>query len=560
MGTLLAEIIIPKMFDSVQIPIGEIKSPYAEDNTYAHYCSHCSQVYVARWGYSTHMGGQKWLGDGYRCPHCAKHVSNFKGHVREVGGSAPINMKLRLYEYKETVALRIQYDSVRFSVKGTEAQFANHRESIVFDVQKRKSFFKDHDGLFHDISNPMDNSMPELSALAFLKHNCLAWSSNKKDFSQLLYKIRETVNKKAKTMNGKAMKAMFVPVGSNLGALIFPMQNVAWRLAVPDAPNIDAILNALSARRGPGLRNILEEFNFRACSDVTEFFDKVLISVRKGQSYPQSVLKAADMPDTKAFRKILAKGPIFEIGRLHTAYLLSEHYQEQLAVYEFLATPREEPSYSWRSTCLVFRKLSDVAVTFLKQVSSIYGEGAVYSFLTAIGSNFLYDSARTYNNLDAAGIRAFETEKPALRKIHDWLVFKWEEQKNKDFSLAVPEHVVKRLAMQKDRLKFFLPETAHELKSIGQKMHNCVGTYADRVLAGRCAIVAMTDDEGKLLVCIEVTDGAIRQAKLNQNRPVSANPELNAAVLDWAQKAKLKIATTDIAPAKKDNKELRNAI
>lgn len=94
---------------------------------------------------------------------------------------------------------------------------------------------------------------------------------------------------------------------------------------------------------------------------------------------------------------------------------------------------------------------------------------------------------------------------------------------------------------------------------VGNKLHNCVGSYAERALAGKCTIAVMTDDEGKLLVCIEVADGEIRQAKLNQNRPVAKNPELNAAVIEWANEAKLKINTCDIDTDSGKN-ELRNAI
>lgn len=103
-----------------------------------------------------------------------------------------------------------------------------------------------------------------------------------------------------------------------------------------------------------------------------------------------------------------------------------------------------------------------------------------------------------------------------------------------------------------------LPETSHQLRDIGRKLHNCVGSYADKVLSGSCTVVAMTDDEGKLLVCLEVEKGSIRQAKLNQNQSVCADAALNAAVIEWAKAAKLKIATGDINT--NGSAELRAAI
>ncbi len=37
MGTLLAKIVIPKMFDFIQAPVALGEGPYKDDNIYAHY-------------------------------------------------------------------------------------------------------------------------------------------------------------------------------------------------------------------------------------------------------------------------------------------------------------------------------------------------------------------------------------------------------------------------------------------------------------------------------------------------------------------------------------------
>ena len=44
----------------------------------------------------------------------------------------------------------------------------------------------------------------------------------------------------------------------------------------------------------------------------------------------------------------------------------------------------------------------------------------------------------------------------------------------------------------------------------------------------------MSDDRGKLVACIEVADGVIKQAKLDRNQPVSKRPEVNAEIIAWA--------------------------
>ena len=64
--------------------------------------------------------------------------------------------------------------------------------------------------------------------------------------------------------------------------------------------------------------------------------------------------------------------------------------------------------------------------------------------------------------------------------------------------------------------------------------------------SGECNIVFMADAKGKLTACLEVRRGALVQAKLKHNKPVSANAAINRAVQEWADKAHLKIKTADV--------------
>jgi hypothetical protein len=61
-----------------------------------------------------------------------------------------------------------------------------------------------------------------------------------------------------------------------------------------------------------------------------------------------------------------------------------------------------------------------------------------------------------------------------------------------------------------------------------------------------CNIVPVTDDNGKLVACLEVKAGRLVQAKLKHNKPVHLDAVLNEEVIRWAGKAGLKIDTTDI--------------
>lgn len=550
MGTLLAKIVIPKMFDFIQAPVALGEGLYLDANVYAHYCVACGQTFTARWGYTSINGWQSWNGNFFSCLGC-QGSSKHKGLVHEIGVGIPEKMILSLYEYKNHISLRISYTEVTFDDIRFCAIKKRCHETLTFDARKRKSYFETNDSVKYEISNPAEREFGEQSVLRYLTHSSIAWKNNKKDFASMLLKLRTAISKKVKDFHNIKLKAMHVPAGSSMGVLIFPLSNIAWRLAVADAPNLPTVFNDRSWRSD--YRGFVEAHYMDKIS-LEYFLEEVIVKTRTGLSYPQSALKVMGLRDTKAFRKIIAKGGLLEAGRLKAAVGISEDYKEQLLLAGALARVGElglriERSYAF----------AELSLNFLKIASDRYKKNAAYFLIKHYSPSEIYDCSRMYFKLVAETQELLWIEKPSIAQMHDWLVEKWDAQKNKDYSLQIPEHVVRRLAMQKDRLKFFLPETAHELRMVGNKLHNCVGSYADNVLKGKCAVVAMTDDEGKLLVCIEVREGAIWQAKLNQNRQVSNNAELNAAVLDWAKEAKLKINTSDVDTGSGKN-ELRNAI
>lgn len=90
--------------------------------------------------------------------------------------------------------------------------------------------------------------------------------------------------------------------------------------------------------------------------------------------------------------------------------------------------------------------------------------------------------------------------------------------------------------MQLDSVKFYLPENSDILQKVGLQMRNCVASYAERVYKGQTNIVLMTDDIGKLKVCIEVKNNEIVQAKLFGNKPVFTDEKLALEIKKWADK------------------------
>ena len=154
------------------------------------------------------------------------------------------------------------------------------------------------------------------------------------------------------------------------------------------------------------------------------------------------------------------------------------------------------------------------------------------------------------NVLGDAARRELIRRPPRIRDLHDTLVQIRRRETHPDYAFdndIAP--IRRRLAMQMERIRFILPERSQELYNAGDVLHNCVGSYADRVRDGKTHIILMTDDRGKLTACIEVKDGTIQQAKLDYNRSVAQKTAINDEIVAWAQKVGLRYDTCpDIKP------------
>ena len=109
-----------------------------------------------------------------------------------------------------------------------------------------------------------------------------------------------------------------------------------------------------------------------------------------------------------------------------------------------------------------------------------------------------------------------------------------------------PDRYKADITVSNTSFTFCKPTTTHEIVSVGRQMNHCVGSYADMVVQSKVEIVTATDTSGKPLVCIEIKNKEIRQAKLSNNRKASEIKDINKAVIAWAEMFKLAIATKDI--------------
>ena len=91
-------------------------------------------------------------------------------------------------------------------------------------------------------------------------------------------------------------------------------------------------------------------------------------------------------------------------------------------------------------------------------------------------------------------------------------------------------------ALQEDDIgpyRFRLPKNSYQLCEIGNAMHNCVASYVDLILQGRCTIVTASRD-GEYRICIETYQNKIRQELTGYNAP--PNPEECEILKQWHER------------------------
>lgn len=90
------------------------------------------------------------------------------------------------------------------------------------------------------------------------------------------------------------------------------------------------------------------------------------------------------------------------------------------------------------------------------------------------------------------------------------------------------------------------PYTAAELMDVGTQMRHCVASYANKFFYRQVEIALLTDSAGEYLVCIEIHNGYVLQAKMKFNKPVSGNELYLGMVMDFIELNNLKSDSYDI--------------
>lgn len=542
---------------------------YGPSKTNMYKCLCCGKVFTATYNWRGYRSGG-WADSSLFCPGCGKKLSNlWRGHndifysPKAFSGASeamPVGAGLRLHEIKNGYRLDISVDSITL-LDSMRADRRWLRESITFDVKNRKTLCKGHivDGDIAtglsgvkgvlELGNPFDRRFQASSLLRFINLDIMRNKERAQQIRGIMKKLRDGIRSKFKRFHGYDIGSLYISSGKMLdGKLLASVSYIATRLILPDLKHMEKALFHCSNFELTQMAN-RSGLGGELPGDIHHngLFHN-MDALRKAPDSVSGLLAAAAIPDKPLFRKSVMDKPHYAkmLG------VLARWFAPDMAVK--LLNHFTDGGFDYGCQYNAPASLAGLLEAWVKEheLKDIYK--------TLLGTHYishLFDIDRMQKQLDKVNTEKFKTVK--LYEAHDWLVEAVREQQERDYDLNIPEHIRRRLEMQEGQIKFFMPDTHWKLRDFGKKFHNCVGTYAERVLSGKCGIVIMTDDKGMLAACLEVRDNALVQAKLKYNDPVHENQAINDEILKWCRAAGLEIITKDVQKTRRKPLEARTA-
>lgn len=472
------------------------------------------------------------------CPNCAKPFrfgcSNDDNVWVPHGHIAPRSMSLRLDAYKDLVKLTVRgrgflpFDHNHETGKYWIEQ--RYREEIRFDIKTRRTTWLCTVGgrqeMRLELCDPIE--IPTFAANSILRYLYSHFSirRSRAEVSALLRTLRETVQKKLEKRVRHKVSSLFCSTGSAPGWLLLPIANIAYRIVFTDAPNL------------PHLWRSLNTMGAHAAETACRFpADIDLNVIRRAKSTVAGLIEVGNLPNTRSIRRTLGADP-FALDRLiflHRLFSRSDLAMQALPFFEN-SRGRGHGKHGM-----------DVRLSRLKDM---YDEVDILRMLRSTDPSTVNDTLGMLCGLGDESRAALYRDPPPIGDLHDILVLLHRREMCPDYTFdndLAP--IRRRLAMQFDRVQFFLPKHSKTLQKAGEKLHNCVSSYAQRVRDGETNIVLMSDARGKLIACIEVANGRILQAKLDRNQPVAQNAEINNEIVTWAEQVGVRYdACPDVRP------------
>lgn len=543
----LMTINVPKIFDGVC----QLKSYYPVKNGYSyltHYlCLDCNtDFWIDRKPSNSWCASREYV----RCPVCGKplFVVQPTAAYEETPEALPVSARLKLFELKDSIAVRVRYRTVRFLYEEAKQKhsFGWRTEELRFNVRSRFSYLTIKENGHKQsiqITNPLNEKFFSESFLKYLNPRSYA-KNEQKQIASFLAMTRKAVGEKFQAANGYPIKYLYVSCASETGYLYYPLLNIAYRVKNDDMKNLPKVFAEANyyTEKFSRLKERLASLGLDTEEDhkvLESFFTRPTL---RNENAVAKLLAAFRVSNTPYNRRAVLKD-IFSVGALRLAQEFTGNIDYQHTLFEELGDQR----YNLRETYRELRACRDVGISEQKimRLLRTAKEGK--------DSYLFNDILRLAAKLKARGVALIRCGKFNIHELHDRMVEVHDRVKYQNAPLTISEEAKQRLRMQLGTVKFFLPKTTWELRDGGRSFHNCVATYVDLINNGRCQIVFMADEQGFLTACLEVKNGALVQAKLRFNKPVSEDKGVQDSIVAWCKKTGLAIKTQDICTEQADS-------
>lgn len=525
---------VNKLFDCIRCfttATGEHTQYWSQMQPCMQFCVNCESAFSGVWAIKNNCGFRSFQGDVFICPYCGYRHIKHQQHVytildyNEQSSPIPYAIELKMVKRKDKLDLEVRSKCVILRKNPADSYTVNKKEVIRFSLKSRKAFYILFCGQkIINMSELSPFKSVRCESIETIKDTALNYLN---DDSCIPGGLRRELDKFIKEFR-KELEANFrykphsayIPTRAsyNLGAISEPLSNLIWRVSCVDAPNLKNFKAALSPVRVNAIKRVMQ-----LCA--------------KGISYINAVKEVFDLPHWPSLNSVLMRYDVtqlFDLCHILSFYDIPEYGKE---IAELNLDARR-----------VRQKIDIVYLAkFLRNLKSVKNEKWMHETIKdwCGGNRDVNDMAWMYGKLTERNKKAVWGQKLRRRDLHDTIMTIYNKQKHENIVFEYEDKSL-NLCGYLGGLQFLLPPDSDNLLELGKRMKNCVGSYRERVANREVDIVAAFNRDMRPLICIEIDNGEIVQAKLACNKRVEEKAELNQLILDYAAKKNLTISTSDV--------------
>lgn len=497
------------------------------------YCKACDRLMVI-----PYADEQTLKAKSFTCPSCGRtHQLDNIVIAKNENSLLPCFMNVKLLAKKETIELVVKYDGIIMgrNVYDDFLQVDNVKETYVFDTNRNDVVWRKF----------IDGQLEEVMALGYLsdlkdfeEKSALYWlNSNYKDkegraFCELLKTLRDEINARMKKQ-GLSKRNMYVN-GSQQYKAVDNVLHIAHQVRFWDGKANNAYGNG---------KNKLDEWKLRYMVDIN-IEKRTELLMKEGKTYVEALIEALELPNTKNVRKNIC---------LENAYVLQQAYSIKGVETYLFKTFKEwlrkaettKKAYPYQN--LIGKAYEEIIDTckFLKTFRQHYLHVPIEKMVQLANERNGRDIMCLWNSADRESRKIFQENMPKFKELHDYLSLLVAKQKDRELDFEIPEHIVRRMDMYLKNINCKVLEKFSQVKQASIDLKNCASGYRNKINEN-LQLVLMSDDNGKPVALLEISNNNIVQAKLFANVSVKNDVKVNNAVIEFAQKAKLGIKTGDV--------------